>query len=85
MTYAYISHPLRQQLDEVALQWERSYSVLPRVGDALSEFDAAMFAGHTPETFSKAMAGTTAVQKGFGLTGQKNISLNEMQKGQSLL
>jgi hypothetical protein len=150
MTHAYITHPLRQQLVEVALQWERSYSVLPRVGDALSEFDAAMFVGHTPETFSKEMVGTTAVQKGFdfrwestryqvkhnrpsgkkgskvtnsgkvttnfewdvlvyilynerfelqevwqweidayqkafGLTGQKNIRLKEMQKGQSLL
>jgi len=65
MTHAYISHPLRQQLVEVALQWERHYSVLPRVGDALSEFDAAMLVGHTPETFSKAMVGTSAVQKGF--------------------
>lgn len=65
MTHASISHPLRQQLVEVALQWERSYSVLPRVGDALSEFDAAMLVGHTPETFSKAMVGTSAVQKGF--------------------
>ncbi|PKO61334.1 MAG: hypothetical protein CVU24_09175 [Betaproteobacteria bacterium HGW-Betaproteobacteria-18] len=63
--HGYISHPLRQQLVEIALQWERSYSVLPRVGDALSEFDAAMLVGHTPETFSKAMVGTTAVQKGF--------------------
>ena len=65
MTHAYISHPLRQQLVGVALQWECHYSVLPRVGDALSEFDAAMLVGHTPETFSKAMVGTSAVQKGF--------------------
>lgn len=65
MTHAYISHPLRQQLVAAALQWEHHYSVLPRVGDALSEFDAAMLVGHTPESFSKAMVGTSAVQKGF--------------------
>lgn len=65
MTHAYLNHPLRLQLINVALEWERQYSVLPRVGDALSEFDAAMLVGHTPETFSQAMIGTTAVQKGF--------------------
>ncbi len=65
MMCSYLNHPLRQKLIDVALQWELRYSVLPRVGDALSEFDAAMLVGHTPESFSDAMVGATAVQKGF--------------------
>lgn len=65
MHHSYLDHPLRKALIGIALKWEHDYSVLPRTGDALSEFDAAMLVGHTPESFGEVMVGMTAVQKGF--------------------
>jgi hypothetical protein len=65
MTHLYLNHPARQQLISTALEWESHFSVLPRIGDVISEFDAAMLVGHTPKSYEAAMQGTTAVQKGF--------------------
>lgn len=68
--HAYLDHPLRQQLVTTALQWEQVFGVMPRVTSEVSEFDAAMLVGHTPESFGQEMQGATAVQKGFDFRHQ---------------
>ncbi len=61
----YDNHPLRRQLIESALAWERSFGVMPGITSQVSEFDVAMLVGHTPETYAAEMQGTSAVRKGF--------------------
>jgi hypothetical protein len=46
------------------LEWERRFAVAPSATSAISEFDAAILVGHTPETFSHQAAGRTAVSRG---------------------
>jgi hypothetical protein len=55
---------LRARLVETVLEWERRFAVAPHATSALSEFDAAMLVGHTPETFAHQAQGRTAVSRG---------------------
>ena len=58
-------HTLRDSLIENALSWERAFGNAPAITSAISEFDAAMLVGLTPDQYSKAMTGMTSVHKGF--------------------
>jgi len=56
---------LRRQLVESALAWERAFGNSPAITSAVSEYDAAMLVGLTPESYSSVMQGATAVQRGY--------------------
>lgn len=56
---------LRQQLVTTALAWERSFGNAPAITSTLSEYDAAILIGCTPEQYSLAMKGMTAVRRGY--------------------
>lgn len=58
-------HNLRHQIVESALAWERAFGNSPSITSTLSEYDAAMIVGLTPEQYSAAMKGMTTVQKGY--------------------
>lgn len=72
MSHPYINHSLRTRLVETSLEWEGFFGVMPRVTSELSEFDAAMLIGHTPDSYSKEMQGATAVRQGFDFHFQNN-------------
>lgn len=55
---------LRQNLVEVALDWERAFGNAPSITSTLSEYDAAMLVGCTEQEYSDLMQGMTTVQKG---------------------
>jgi hypothetical protein len=55
---------LRNQLVASVLEWERRFAVAPAATSALSEYDAAMLVGHTPETFARQAQGRTSVSRG---------------------
>lgn len=55
---------LRERLVNAVLEWERRFAVAPSATSALSEFDAAMLVGHTPESFARQAQGRTAVSRG---------------------
>lgn len=57
--------PLRMQLVDTALQWEARFGNAPSITTALSEYDAAMLIGMTEDEYSAAMAGASAVRKGY--------------------
>ena len=65
MSPPHSKHPLRVELVRVALQWQEQCGIAPAITSALSEFDAAMLVGHTPESYLGEMKGATAVRKGF--------------------
>lgn len=50
---------------ETALEWERRFGNAPSITSVLSELDAAMLVGCSAEEYSSAMAGMTAVQRGY--------------------
>ena len=56
---------LREELVSTALEWESAFGVMPAITSAVSEFDAAMLVGHTPESYSLDMRGSTAVTRGL--------------------
>ena len=56
---------LRNQLVQVALAWERAFGNAPHITTVLSEYDAARLMGCSTESYSYAMRGMTAVQKGY--------------------
>lgn len=56
---------LRATLVTVALEWEKRIGVAPAITSAVSEFDAAILVGHSPESLSLDGAGRTAVTRGF--------------------
>ena len=58
-------HDLRDRLIAVSLEWERSFGNAPAITSTLSEFDAAILLGLTPEEYEECMRGATAVQKGY--------------------
>ena len=62
---------LRTQLVASVLEWERRYAVAPSATSAVSEFDAALLVGHSPESFARQAQGRTAVSRGtdFDLGG----------------
>lgn len=55
---------LRKRLVASVLEWERRFAVAPAATSALSEFDAALLVGHTPESFARQAQGRTAVSRG---------------------
>lgn len=55
---------LREQLVSVTLAWERAFGNAPQITTVLSEYDAARLVGYSTDSYSCAMQGTTAVQKG---------------------
>ncbi|SEA42480.1 MULTISPECIES: hypothetical protein [Acidovorax] len=55
---------LRAALVSMVLEWERRYGVAPSATSAISEHDAALLVGHTPESFSLDCIGRTAVRRG---------------------
>jgi|UniRef100_C5CL01 hypothetical protein len=61
---------LRQQLVQTALKWEQAFGNAPSITSTLSEYDAAMLLGLTPEQYSECMYGATAVQKGYDFVFQ---------------
>ena len=58
-------HDLRDRLVAVTLEWERAFGNAPAITSTLSEFDAAILLGLTPQQYSDCMRGATAVQKGY--------------------
>jgi hypothetical protein len=56
---------LRNQLVQVALAWEQAFGNAPHITTVLSEYDAARLIGCSTESYSYAMRGMTAVQKGY--------------------
>ena len=59
---------LRQRPMEAALAWERTFGIAPCITSALSEFDAAMLIGRSPEEYSASMCDATGVGKGHDFT-----------------
>jgi hypothetical protein len=56
---------VRTNLVNAVLEWEKLFGVAPSITSAISELDAALLIGCSQEDYSRAMRGTTAVQKGF--------------------
>lgn len=56
---------LRKKLVETALEWEQRFGNAPAITSVLSELDAAMLVGCSADEYSRAMAGMTAVQRGY--------------------
>jgi len=56
---------LRQRLVTTALDWEIAFGNAPSITSVLSEYDAAILVGCSPEDYSFSMRGATAVQKGY--------------------
>lgn len=59
---------LRSDLVTIALQWQARFGVAPHITNAISEYDAAILVGHTPESYSRDCEGRTAVTKGTDFT-----------------
>lgn len=55
---------LRDQLVEIALQWQEEYGVAPQIVPVISEYDAAMLVGMPEKEYSEYMQDKTAVNKG---------------------
>ncbi len=55
---------LRARLVALALEWQARYSVAPHITNAISEYDAALLVGHSPESYSRDCMGRTAVTRG---------------------
>jgi len=56
---------LRSELVKTVLSWESQFGIAPSITSAVSEFDAALLIGCTPEEYGKSMRGVSAVRKGF--------------------
>jgi hypothetical protein len=59
---------LRQRLIDLALEWQSRFGVAPAITSSLSEYDAALLVGHSPDTFSHNCVHRTAVTKGCDFT-----------------
>jgi hypothetical protein len=59
---------LRDQLVEIALEWERRYGVAPHITSAISEYDAALLVKCPESDYCQQMQGKTAVSKGYDFT-----------------
>lgn len=55
---------LRNQLIHAALSWEHAFGNAPQITTAISEYDAARLVGCSLSSYSAAMKGVSAVQKG---------------------
>lgn len=56
---------IRQQLVQVALQWQDSFGVAPSITSSVSEFDASQLIGMSEADYSSFMQNQTAVQRGL--------------------
>lgn len=58
---------IRDELVQLALRWERTYGVMPRITDAIGEYDAARLIGMPDTEYSEFMRSSkrTAVSRGF--------------------
>jgi hypothetical protein len=56
---------IREQLVNIALNWQDKFSVAPSITSSISEYDAALIVGMTETEYSKSVQGQTAVQKGY--------------------
>ncbi len=56
---------IRARLVDIALEWEKEFSVIPRITSEISEFDAAVLIGCNEEQYATIKKGVTAVTKGF--------------------
>jgi hypothetical protein len=59
---------LRDRLVAAALEWQDHFGVAPSITSALSEYDAALLVGHSPESFGRDCTDRTAVTKGCDFT-----------------
>jgi hypothetical protein len=55
---------LRDELVSVALKWQEKYGVSPAITSTISEFDAAILVGMSPDEYSEYMQDKTAVSRG---------------------
>ena len=55
---------LRDQLVEIALEWQAKFGVAPQITTAISEYDVAMLVGMSESDYSDYMKDKTAVSKG---------------------
>ncbi len=55
---------LRNQLIQVALEWERFFGNAPAITSVISEYDAAHLLGINDQMYSQIMQNSTSVQKG---------------------
>jgi hypothetical protein len=55
---------LREQLIQVALEWQDRYGVAPQITTPISEYDAAILVGMSDDEYSHFMQDKTAVSKG---------------------
>jgi hypothetical protein len=59
-----MSTNLRQNLIQIALEWQRLYGVAPDIVKAISEYDAAKMVGMSDDEYSTCMQDKTAVCRG---------------------
>ena len=56
---------IRDQLVKIALEWERKFTVMPRITSEISEYDAAILVGCDEKLYTILKKGMTAVTKGY--------------------
>ena len=59
-----MSTVLRQNLVQIALEWQRQYGISPSIISAISEYDAAKLVGMSDDEYSEYMRDKTAVRRG---------------------
>jgi hypothetical protein len=59
---------LRDRLVAAALEWQERFGVAPSITSTLSEYDAALLVGHSPDSFGRDCVNRTAVTKGCDFT-----------------
>jgi hypothetical protein len=59
-----MSTDLRQQLVDIALNWQNTYGVAPSITCCVSEYDAAKLVGMSDAQYSEFMQDRTAVSRG---------------------
>jgi hypothetical protein len=52
-------------LVQAVLDWEDKFGIAPSITSAISELDAALLVGCTPEEYGRSMRGVSAVRKGY--------------------
>jgi len=58
---------IREELVKISLEWEKRFSILPRITSEISEYDAALLVGCDEKNYSKIKDGMTAVNKGYDI------------------
>lgn len=61
---------IRARLVALAREWETRFGVAPAITSALSEYDAAVLLGLSPDQYGTSRAGRTAVSRGHDFTFQ---------------